>query len=89
MSLDPDTIDELRSIAGLPVAKYTTYYNLAGPHRRMAEGRVNGKSKFIIEMNKADYEESLQDVRNQKDHYELLLTLYQEKSKEESDDETD
>lgn len=81
MTYKETEIDLLRKRAGLPPLEYTTYYNLAGPHRLHAEGRVNMDTRFIIEMDQRGYEEILQNCHDQRVAYQKLLSLYKGKIK--------
>ena len=86
---DPTDMDKLRSVAGLPPLKYTTYYNLGGPDKNHAVGRVNGEDKFVVEMEKLDYNEVLEKCRDQREAYLALVKIYNSPTPPETEAEND
>ena len=73
--LDPTKLDPLRRMAGMPPAKYTVYYNLAGPEKNCAVGRIDHKDVFVVEMENEEYEKLLKE----NNHFlrESYLALYE------------
>ncbi len=74
-ALDADYIIELRKIAGMPSPDLTTYYNLAGPDKKKAVGRLNGEDKFVVPMEEDEYR-SLEKEYTPEGCYRILYGLY-------------
>jgi len=75
--LEPFEIDRFRKFAGLHPAKFGTYYNLGGPEKHHAVGRIDQKDAFVIEMKREDYEALLQENENPREAYLALYEIYQ------------
>jgi len=74
---DPNKLTRLRELAGLPTPEYTTYYNLAGPDKDHAVGRIDGDDVFVVEMNRTGYDSLIQE-NNPKQAYIVLYKLYKD-----------
>jgi hypothetical protein len=64
----------MRKMAGINPAKYTTYYNLAGPDKNHAVGRIDHKDVFTVKMAEGEYKSLLQESKNER---EVYCTLYE------------
>ena len=78
MYLNPPKLDEMRKLAGISPAKYTTYYNLAGPEKNCAVGRIDFKDVFTIKMAEGEYKTILQENRNDREAYCALYKIHEE-----------
>jgi len=76
--LDPFKLDEMRKFAGMSPAKYSTYYNLAGPEKYCAVGRINQKDVFAVKMAEGEYKTLLQENKNDREAYCILLKIHEE-----------
>ena len=74
---DPNKLTRLRELAGLPTPEYTTYYNLGGPDKNCAVGRIDGDDVFVVEMNRTGYDNIIQE-NNPKKAYSVLYKIYTE-----------
>jgi len=77
--LNPEKLDELRNLVGLTPVKYTTYYNLAGPEKNMAVGRIDGNDVFVVEMDRTGCDSLLQENKDPKEAYTTLYKLYEDR----------
>ena len=76
--LNPSKLDEIRKLAGIQAAKYTTYYNLGGPDKHCAVGRIDHKDVVTVKMAEGEYKTLLQENRNEREAYCSLYKIYEE-----------
>ena len=78
MYLNPPKLDEIRKMAGINPAKYTTYYNLAGPEKHCAVGRIDRKDVFTVKMAEGEYKTLLQETKTDREAYCSLYKIHEE-----------
>jgi hypothetical protein len=69
----------MRKLAGIKTAQYTTYYNLAGPEKHCAVGRIDHKDVFTVKMAEGEYKTLLQENRSEREAYSALYKIHEEK----------
>ena len=74
--IDPEKLDQIKKLSGQRPAKYTTYYNLGGPEKDMAVGRIDGEDVFVVEMDRTGYDSIIQKNPDPKRAYSTLYHLY-------------
>lgn len=70
-----DQIARVRKLAGMAPGKLTTYYNLAGPDKNKAAGRLNGSDKFVVPMDETEYRR-LEESHTPEECYRILHQQY-------------